>query len=158
MGYEIKLYIGKAYRDCEEIARDMSKPYEDGSGFEYQKDKDGNYVKTGRIEKYFSVYAMVDLCKCGYDSKIYDLSGKSHKLANENKDKYFYYFYGSDGNSQVVEDRYGDYMYAMPIKDTIKALTADRQKDEYRRYKWAIALLNSMKDDQENLEVLFFGY
>lgn len=157
MGYEIKLYIGKVRLDHEEIARDMSKPYEDGSGFEYQKDKEGEYIKTGRIEKYFSIYAMVDLCRCDYNGKTSALSAKSHKLGNENKDKYFYYFYGSDGNTQV-EDRYGDYMHAMPIKDAIKALTADSQKDEYRRYKWAIALLNSMKDDQENLEVLFFGY
>ena len=158
MGYEIKLYIGKTHSDREEIARDMSKPYEDGSGFEYQKDTKGEYIKTGRIEKYFSIYAMVDLCKCGYDSKTYALSGKSHKLGNENKDKYFYYFYGSDGNSQVVEDRYGDYMHAIPIQDVIDALIVDSQEDEYRRYKWAIALLNSMNTDQENLEVLFFGY
>jgi hypothetical protein len=37
-------------------------------------------------------------------------------------------------------------------------MRASHKEGEYRHIDWAIALLESMKDDKEELEVLFYGH
>lgn len=66
MGYEIKMLVGKSCLRAKEIERDMSKPYSDGSGYEYKRDEKGEIVYTGREEVWFQVMAEVDLSKLGY--------------------------------------------------------------------------------------------
>jgi len=40
----------------------------------------------------------------------------------------------------------------------VEALKKDAKDDDYRRFKWALALLEAMKDDSERLSVLLYGH
>lgn len=106
-------------------------------------------------KKYFMVYATIDMCKMGYDSAVYDLPWK-----NENPDDEMWQWYAptGDGNTAVCEDRYGDYPQPVPIADVVEALRADMKVSDYRRDRWAMALLESMVNDSENLSVLLWGH
>lgn len=157
MGYEIKMIVGKtALSGSPEYAQDKSKPFDDGSGFEWQRDERGNPVPTGRTMHWFQEMAMVDLCKLGYqDDALNRLIADSHKKAKTDPLN-VHYFFGSDGNTQITEDRYGSGMTPVPIADVLAAM--EKYADYYRRTRWALALLRSMEEDAEGLEVLFFGY
>jgi hypothetical protein len=159
MGYEIELLIGRSCLPSDELEQDKTKPFEDGSGFPYKKDRNGNYIKTGRVEKWFCVYAALDLCKLGYDEHALNLLLKrTHLAANAVKNHLVHYFYGHDGNTRFTQDRYGEPLYPVPIKEVLSAVKELSQDDEYRRLKWADALLSSMANDHEQLEVIFFGH
>jgi len=125
MGYETKLLIGK----------ETNQAYDEST--------------------WFQIYAMVDLCKPGYDSEIF-------KIDSENKTpdvkQWYWYAPTGDDNIGVTEDRYGAKPKPVPLTDVIHALRLDMQGDDYRRFKWAMALLESMADDNEELSVLFYGY
>ena len=69
---------------------------------------------------YFSVYATIDMCKCGYESALYNLDWKY--TPDDGKPVYSYAPTG-DGNTTVNEDRYGDIPKPIPIKDVILANT-----------------------------------
>jgi hypothetical protein len=158
MGYETKLIIGKASQASPEWAL-SDQLYKDGSGFEPLRDAKGNILHTGRTEHWFQIMAMVDLCKLGHaDDSLNRLLHQSHKTAKEQNKAHVYYFYDSDGNTQVKEDRYGDGMWPVPIKDVLDAMKASEGAQTYRRLVWAIALLEAMVKDSENLQVLFYGY
>lgn len=159
MGYEIKLLIGKSCLHGEEIARDLKHPFKDGSGFPLKKDKKGEYVKTGRKEAWFQTMAEVELCKLGYQNDALNrLIDATHKKARECAKKEVLYFYGTDGNTQITEDRYGDPIRAAPIANVYDAMKAAHGKSDYRRVKWALALLAEMVNDSEKLEVVFYGH
>lgn len=100
-----------------------------------------------RGSSYFQVFATLDLCKVG-------------NFTHLDKDKSSRcYFYMEDGDTQVTEDRYGKALYPIPIKDVLEEIkVAKRDFDGYRHYDWAIALLESMVNDKEKLEVLIYGY
>ena len=155
MGYETKLIIGKATSQPRpELERDLSKPYSDGSGFECKMDDKGRYVETGRLEYYFSVYATIDLCKLGYqDDALNRLAKKSHKGSKSK----VYFFY--EGDKEMREDCYGEKMFPVPVAKVLKAMKASIDPQEpYRRLEWAIALLESMVNDSEEIQVLFYGH
>ncbi len=159
MGYEIKMMIGKSGHTSAEREKDMAKPYSDGSGFETKKDKIGNDVLTGRTGHYFYVFVDFDLCKLGYqDDALNKLIQKSQD--KKRRSKHFYYFYGTgDGNNEIKQDNYGSQMYPVPIKKVMEAMRKTIDKNEpYRRLEWAIALLESMSKDTEELEVMFYGH
>ncbi len=159
MGYEIKLIIGKASNvKSDEREKDLTKPYDDGSGYECKKDKDGNDVLTGRTLVWFNVMAELDLCKLGYqDDQLNRLIAQSHNTAKANP-KTVHEFYGTtEGNQAATEDRYGSGLWPVPIRDVLTAI-AGVEDQEYRRLKWAKALLESMADDPEELQVMFWGH
>jgi hypothetical protein len=160
MGYEIRLLIGKSCLHGDELARDRDHPFEDGSGFPYLKDKKGEYVKTGRKQAWFQIMAEVEMCKLGYQNDaLNNLIDQVHSEAKAKRDKEMWYIYGLDGNTQFDEDRHGDALRPTPIKDVLKAAKASLiKKEPYRRLVWAIALLKSMADDAEGLEVIFWGH
>ena len=150
MGYETKLIIGQSGHTDKECARgDLI--IEDGEAYRpYLKDENGRLIETGTDETYFSVYAIIDLCKCGSDSEI-------SKIDCWNKDdSRFWYWY--DGGEKRVEDHYGDKPKPVPIKTVIAALEKDLKNDDYRRFKWALSLLRGMADEKESITVLFFGH
>jgi len=158
MGYEIKCFIGKSGQASPEWAL-SDKRYKDDSGFEPLKDAKGNTLYTGRTEHWFQIMAMVDLCKLGYqDDALNRLIHQSHKTAKDAIKTNVYYFYGEDGNTQVKEDRYGDGMWPVPVKDVLEAMKSVEDAQTYRRLVWAIALLEAMAKDPANLQVLFYGY
>lgn len=157
MGYEIKAYIGKTDSDGNEWAL-TKKRYKDGSGFEPQK-KDGQIVYTGRTSHWFQVYAMIDLCKLGYqDDALNRLISDTFKRAKDVSKTDYHFFYGTDGNTEIKEDRYGAPVGVAPLKTVLKAMQSTEDAKTYRRLVWAIALLKSMSKDGEQLEVLFYGY
>jgi len=150
MGYETKLIIGREGFESKEVAK--GEPvFEEGEVYKpLLKDESGEYVYTGRTEVYFSVYATINLCKCGMDSNISKIAWK-----NLDKNKFWYWY---NGNEQTETDGYGDSSIAIPIATVIEALEKDFADSEYRRFKWTLALLKSMQDDKENISVLFYGY
>lgn len=152
MGYETKLIIGVPSLEMDEYAME-DLIIEDGKAYRpYKKDSNGELIKTGRKEVYFQVMAMVDLCKCGYSSHISKINWKN------TRDDIVWYWYTEDGNTQIKEDRYGDASEPVDINIVIEALKKDVQDDDYRRFKWALALLESMKDDKEGIKILFYGH
>ncbi|MCK5020052.1 MAG: hypothetical protein KAS32_23565 [Candidatus Peribacteraceae bacterium] len=113
---------------------------------------DGNILYTGRKETWFQIVATIDLCKCGDNSAIRDID-----CVNKDESHHWFWF-ENDGNTQTTEDRYGDKLKPVPINVVIQALKQDVKTDNYRRFKWALALLESMIDDKEKLSVLFNGH
>jgi hypothetical protein len=150
MGYDITLLIGKEGHTGSEI-KEGDLIIENGEAYRpYIKDEEGNFVTTGKKETFFFVYAELDLCKCDYDGFI-------HKLDRKNTDE-SHHWYWYRGSEKRTDDFYGDQPKPMPIAEVIEAIEKDSEGEEYRRFKWALALLNSMKDDPENLQVLWFGH
>jgi len=162
MGYETHIMVG--YLNTEnsrpEWQEDKNKPYEDGSGFPPLLDEEGNEVLTGRLLTYFSVYAEMNLCKI-YDSCLFKLHDKYKKtpMLAENQ---FVYVYMKDGNTEFIEDSYGDRLVVVPFLEALEAARKDAEKDKdgYRRFQWIKDLLESMQgsEDMKNeLTCVFYG-
>lgn len=94
---------------------------------------------------YFMVYAQIDLSKA---PAVYTTIESGQKM---------YFFDTSDGNRSVIKDEYGSPLYAHSAGEILTQLKDT--SDDYRRYKWAIALLESMIETAgEDLHVLLFGH
>lgn len=151
MGYETKLYIGKSTL-VTGFDYKRGEPELDGDSVyrPYLKDENNEFIKSGKKATWFEVMAMIDLCKAGYESEI-------HKIDKKNTDEnHFWYFY--ENNSEITKDSYGEKLKPVPILTVLEALKKDNEYDPYRRFTWAIALLESMKDDKEELYVLIYGH
>jgi len=155
MGYNTHIMIGIIGTPSPEHERDMDKPYDDGSGYEYKKGENGGYVETGRMESFFIEYASMAMCKI-YDSALSDVHSKYLKATKDNPD-FVIYRYGSDGNTRIEEDSYGEPMVLAPLKEVLEAVQKDEKNDVYRRFKWLKGLLESMSDDNEKLVCIFYG-
>lgn len=98
-------------------------------------------------KKYAHVIAIFDLCKfegfCDIFKTVTDC-----------------YFYADDGNTEVVEDKYGDPLVEATIEDVVKYLENYIEKEHYyRRVAPVLGLLKAFKkDDWNNLFVLHFGH
>ena len=148
MGYETKLFIGKSSFTEDEIAKgDMV--ISDGEAYKpYLKNDKGEFVKTGKVRTYFMVYAMIDLCKCG-DGNLLNLDWK-----NKDESRIWYWY---DGDTERTEDCYGDNPKPVSLAAVIDALEKDNS-ERYRRFDWALALLKSMVDDKDEIQVLLYGH
>lgn len=154
MGYEIKMIIGRSSDNLSDEWKLSNSPYEDGSGYEPERDDTGEIVLTGRKKRWFNVYATIDLCKLGHDENpLNTLIRESHGVADET---IVNYFYTDDGNTQIKDDKYGESMNPVPLLEVIRAI--EKTPSDYRRLKWAKDLLESMKDSGEDLSVMFFGH
>lgn len=154
MGYEVKLLVGQA---CgrEKKAKRSSHPEIDGDSiyYPYLKDLDGNFVYDGSYETYFMVTAHIDLCKPGYESSILAALRKNEDPNHE------YYYYGSDGSTRISEDCYGDKSDIHSLGEIIEALKKDVLNDDYRRFKWALSLLESIRDNEgDDMKVMWYGH
>ena len=71
-----------------------------------------------------------------------------------------YYFYADDGNTEVVEDCYGEPLKEIPISDLIDILENDPEMQEYRRTEPFLALLRGFDQNKfnNNLVVLHYGH
>ena len=63
----------------------------------------------------------------------------------------------------ITKDRYDDYLGVMLVPDVIEALKADNTKEPYRRFSWAIAMLeaiwaDSSEYERKNLRVISYGH
>ncbi len=156
MGYELRMHIGQLSLEMDEY-KTSKDPIIDGGTLYYPpaKDENGEEIKTGRMERSLMQYAELDLCNVG-DSAIGKLAAKA---ARKKKPPINYGVY-VDGNNTKEQDSYGDYYIPVSLDDAIKALTKDTQDHDYRRFKWALALLKAMRetDKGDQIIILFRGH
>lgn len=163
MGYETKVYfvLGSTNTSKEQVIKDgdvwyhvYSEPNPANEGkryFHFGKDGDTKtYVNNSKkvstediIERsYCNLVAMVDLCKSG--------------LRLNHLPKSDYYFYDSDGNNPVVEDRYGEFLRESSLTEFIDIL--ESADSNYRRFSTALAVAKSMLGDYNDVKVLYYGH
>lgn len=128
MGHEIELVVGLVHKET------------------YYGDE------TTKGKDWLQVFANVDMRKPGYSSNLRRLND-----ATKATSVHLYAIMG-DGDTSVVEDRYGAELTPIPIQDVINALRMDAKTDNYRRIHWALALLEAMVIDNENFSVVLWGY
>lgn len=108
-------------------------------------------VKGDNGMTYVSIIAMFDMCKIG-------------SLRNVFESKTDCYFYADDGNTKVLEDRYGDALTEATVEDVIYALEEEIDSGEnYRRIFPLLSALQTIYEQQKNgvweeLVVLHYGY
>ena len=70
------------------------------------------------------------------------------------------YIIADDGNTRIIEDKYGDPLREIPIQDAIKMIEKVIETgDYYRRYKPCLDLLKGFNiNNWENLVVLHYGH
>ena len=120
----------------------------------------GEVTDLNGKNKYFSVTGMIDLRKPGYDSKIHTLQNSIDK----SKIIEGVYFYGTDGDTQITEDKCGSQLVAIPAKDVLKAVEEDWENTKrdwnsnigYRRFYMAIYLLYSFVKSFKNPYVILY--
>lgn len=87
-------------------------------------------------------------------SKVYAVSNEMTKYPITNA-----YIYADDGNTKIIEDKYGKPLIEIPIADAIKILDYVSKTDHYRRYEPCLSLLKSFNlSEWQNLVVLHYGY
>lgn len=69
------------------------------------------------------------------------------------------YIYADDGNTHIIEDRYGDKLTEAPLSTVIAAIEKAMQDgDDYWRFPPVLAALKAFEAQNMNLTVLHFGY
>ena len=153
MGYETRLLIGRSTTPHKGVKKgDYFLDEYNNLDREYIKGEDGEFIYTDRMESYFMIYATIDLCKVG-------CLLPNELRFNTNPDKHVNYWY--EGGKECMEDSYGKYPSVVKLNvvlDAIKELQEENGDEPYRRFDWAIALLESMSKGKEELEVLLVGY
>ena len=71
-----------------------------------------------------------------------------------------YYIYADDGNTEIVEDAYGEPLREIPIDELIDILENDPEMQGYRRVEPFLALLKGFDQSKfdNNLVVLHYGH
>jgi hypothetical protein len=97
--------------------------------------------------RYMHVVGMVDLCKVS-------------DLTPAKTGEPVYFFYEADGEERTTEDKYGDKLIAIPAKEMLANVKkASRLTPDYRRWKPAIALLESLTDfEGDSIYCVIYGY
>lgn len=115
----------------------------------YIVNKSTSYDKiNGKEMVYGEIVAIFNLCK------VPEVSDKMTKYPVTNT-----YIYADDGNTEIIEDKYGQPLTEIPIIDAIKILDYVSRTDRYRRYKPCLSLLESFDlSEWQNLVVLHYGY
>lgn len=102
---------------------------------------------------WFQVMGMVDCSKIGYTPVSKEVIAKGHAC----------YFYGSDGNTRITEDCYGEKCRAVPIAlvmESLKGMLGGR----YTRIRWAYDMLKTMSKQRKTYHgmkathCILFGY
>ena len=69
------------------------------------------------------------------------------------------YFYSDDGNTQIVEDLYGEPLTEIPIPDMIQILEKASSSIHYRRFNPCIQMLKGFDlSEWKDLVVLHYGH
>jgi len=120
-------------------------------------------LKNKKGQLWFSEECVIDLSKCG-ESNVGRLAG-NYMISS--KGEPFLYWYEND--KEVTEDSYGSKPTPIPTKEVIKALRKDvkvldhgNNDRPYRRFEWALALLEAIdkRDNGKKKEfcVIFNGH
>lgn len=100
---------------------------------------------------YVQVIAMFDMCRMGNLIDVFDRKTDC-------------YFYADDGNTKVVEDKYGNALTEAPIEDFIYVLEeAIDSGENYRRIFPLLSTLQTIYEQQrdgrwKNIVLLHYGY
>ena len=100
---------------------------------------------------YVQVIAMFDMCKMGNLINVFDRKTDC-------------YFYADDGNTKVLEDKYGDALTEAEIEDFICVLEeAVDSGENYRRIFPLLSTLQTIYEQQKdgrwkNIVLLHYGY
>ena len=108
---------------------DKENPFDDGSGFPYLEDENGKPIPDGNKERYLSPFGMIDLKKCG-DCNLLKIVSEFGQELDENV---YPFVYGSDGNSKIKKDCYGDKLIPVPLTEVLVALKEDTKNDKIGR-------------------------
>lgn len=149
MGYEITMIIARRGRAMDEHERD-----EHGM---LVVDEHGRPISTGRIDRYCTVVATVELSKCGW-GPVRDLmvaraddKGVVHSFSPP----------GGEGNL-TFEDRYGETPCARGLDECIAAVRAHARSESESYWIWPVALatLEAVFNNrqEQDLVVLLFGH
>ena len=104
-------------------------------------------------KRYASIIGMLDMCK------FYDLAAFMCSAPETDC-----YIYADDGNTQILEDRYGAPLTEASVKDVINVLAkALKSGNDYRRIKPALMFLKCIQYQIEHgmwreVVVLHFGH
>ena len=155
MGYETKVYFVeppslKFNRNFVKVEHEWFYAYsEDNEDFYYLKgiaklfDKKA-YIKIGRYvtRAYARPIASFDLNKVGR------ISTNTTEL----------FILDSDGNTPMIEDRYGDRLKQLSLHDFIQWVDTKLETREYRALKSCKALAESLIEEYNDVQVLIYGY
>jgi len=155
MGYETHVVIGHLKDPEPEYEEDKDNPFDDGSGYPYKRDENGNLIPTGHTKRRLQPYANLHLCKIS-NSVLGRLHAR-HLMEVKKNGSEFVFFYHSDGNTEFTKDNYGDPLVPVPLAEVLEVVRKDAEENDYRRFQWLKALLESMKDDPEELTCAFYG-
>ena len=111
----------------------------------YIVDKMGE--KESERKRYAQVVAMYDICKFGAFDGLFQTITDC-------------YIYADDGNTEVLEDKYGEPLKEASITDVIEYLEKYKESQEYyRRVEPLLSLLKGFKlEEWGKLTVLHYGY
>lgn len=115
-----------------------------------KKEKFSGEIINGKEMFYADLIATFDLCKC------YSVSNVMREYPDTDS-----YIYMDDGNTRLIEDRYGEPLKEIPLADAIEILEEAANEDNYRRYVPCLALLNALEEDKNKwgeILVLHYGY
>ena len=103
---------------------------------------------SGEKRKFARDIACFDLAKAGLEDIV-----KTYPITD-------CYIYADDGNTPILEDKYGDPLREIPVADMIRILTdMIKENGYYRRYISCIALLSSfLADEWKDVVVLHYGH
>lgn len=97
--------------------------------------------------RWYDVIASINLSKMG------EISTKMRGYPATNG-----YIFADDGNTEIIEDDYGDPLNEIPIEEAIEILQNASDK-QYRRYKPCLELLRGFnRAEWRELVVLHYGY
>lgn len=108
-------------------------------------------IKDNDGMTYVQVIAMFDMCKMGNLINVFDRKTNC-------------YFYADDGNTKVLEDKYGDALTEAEIEDFIYVLEeAIDSGENYRRIFPLLSTLQTIHEQQKdgrwkNIVLLHYGY
>ena len=153
MGYETRLLIGLSTAACKGAKKgDYFLDENNDLDRKYMRDEDGELVCTDGTESYFMAYATIDLCKVG-------CLLPDELRFNTAPDKHVNYWY--EGGKQCMQDSYEEYPAVVKLNVVLSAIREQQAlngDEPYRRFDWAISLLESMSKGKEELEVLLVGH
>ena len=87
-------------------------------------------------------------------SKASEVSAKMRKYPATNG-----FVFADDGNTEIIEDDYGDPLKEIPLEEAIEILREASSESRYRRYKPCLELLRGFdRTEWGRLVVLHYGY
>jgi len=112
----------------------------------------GNPRPISRKENRTSFLAdiTIDLACCG-DSNIAKIAEQSFSVYAQPKIQYY------EGDHTITEDACGSKPSLVPLEKIIEALKKDIKKEDYRRFRWALATLESVSSLDNGNPMKEFG-